>query len=798
MEIRPILADARFGTRWTVWVGGLALALGGVFLVQYSIEQGLLGPGVRVFLGALLAAILIAAGEWTRRKELTTGLAGLPSAHVPSILTAAGTVVAFATVFVAYAFYGFLGSGAAFILLALVALATLAAALIHGPALAGLGMVSGYVTPLLVSSDVPDYWALTLYLIVLTAASLALASARRWLWLAVAAIVLDVAWSLLIAAEPEAFLWAPMANAIAGFVLVAAFVVAGLLFGPDAAPGKVDGVSSGALMAYVALAGVVVVSRGHDGGMLFAFTLLVAATIAIAWRTEAATAAAPGAAIVSVLVIAGWAFAFDLPSGLRSGGPGVGPTLDPRLSWNGAALGFGALLAALFAGSGFAAQGRSERPQPALLWAASAAATPPAILAAIYYRLADMERSLPLALVALVIAGLFAAATDRLARGPARPGTAAATAIFATGSVVSLALALTFALERAWLSVGFALMAAGIAYVFEKRRLAVLPWLAAGAAVLAILRALWEAPFVTGVVWSGVIFNWLVVAYGIPAVALWLCGWLLRRRSSQVPSAIADGAAILFTAAFVFLEIHHFMQGGTLSDMRVGFAELCVLVVAGLALTIALELVWQRTRSVAHDIGGLAVGGLTLAAIGRLAVLENPWLWSVDVGGPIFNLILIGYGIPALLLAILGLTTREARPPWYRWIVSVTTVAVALLYLTLETRRLFHGPEMATGPVFDAEQYSYSAVWLAFGVIVLLAGVLLRSQPVRLASAAVIVLTIAKVFLVDLAGLTGVFRALSFIVLGLVLVAIGWLYQRLLFPRPPAAPKPPSAPATAP
>jgi uncharacterized membrane protein len=41
------------------------------------------------------------------------------------------------------------------------------------------------------------------------------------------------------------------------------------------------------------------------------------------------------------------------------------------------------------------------------------------------------------------------------------------------------------------------------------------------------------------------------------------------------------------------------------------------------------------------------------------------------------------------------------------------------------------------------------------------------------------------VFLLDMAGLTGIYRALSFIGLGLVLVGIGWLYQRLLFPPRP-------------
>jgi uncharacterized membrane protein len=58
--------EERFGTRWVVWVGGIALALGGVFLVRYSIEQGLVGPGVRIMLGGLLAAALIVAGEWQR------------------------------------------------------------------------------------------------------------------------------------------------------------------------------------------------------------------------------------------------------------------------------------------------------------------------------------------------------------------------------------------------------------------------------------------------------------------------------------------------------------------------------------------------------------------------------------------------------------------------------------------------------------------------------------------------------------------------------------------------------------
>jgi uncharacterized membrane protein len=98
---------------------------------------------------------------------------------------------------------------------------------------------------------------------------------------------------------------------------------------------------------------------------------------------------------------------------------------------------------------------------------------------------------------------------------------------------------------------------------------------------------------------------------------------------------------------------------------------------------------------------------------------------------------------------------------------------------------------LTQGATTDAEQYTYSIAWLAFGVVMLGFGILFNSQRARLASGAVIALTIGKAFLIDMSELTGVYRALSFMGLGIVLVAIGWLYQRLLFRKAPAAPPAP-------
>ena len=300
----PATLEERFGTQWVVWIGGLALALGGIFLVRYTVEMGLLGPGVRIFLAAIFSALLITAGEWARRNEVAAGIVPIPSQHIPGILTAAGTIAAYATVYAAFTLYGFLSPAAAFILLGLVALATLAAALLHGPALAGLGVVGAFVTPVLVSTGSADYWALYFYLAVVMASAFALARMRLWRWLAVTATALGVLWTWA-GAEPDHIeaLAAHLFHVVAGFALAAALIVSGLKYGPPAEPGKIDGVSSGSIGAFLFAAAFLVINSDHDSAALATFVLLAAATVAIAWRTEAALWALPAAGVFAAAVM---------------------------------------------------------------------------------------------------------------------------------------------------------------------------------------------------------------------------------------------------------------------------------------------------------------------------------------------------------------------------------------------------------------------------------------------------------------------------------------------------------------
>lgn len=783
--------EERLGTRWVVWIGGLALALGGFFMVRYSIEAGLVGPGVRVFLGGLFALALLGAGEWTRRKESISTIAALPIANIPAILTAAGTAVAFATIYAAYALYGFLVPGTAFVLLGIVAMGTLGAALLHGPALAGLGVVGAFATPILVSSAKPDYWALYIYLAIVTAASFGLARIRLWRWLAVTTIVFAVLWVFPgldtgdLQVAPHAF------HVVAGFVLAALLVVCGFMFGPTIEDGEIEPVSSNSLSAYLFGAMLTVLSSAHADLALIAFTLLVGATLFVAWRAPAATGALGAAAATVFIVFAEWAVRANPDMLVLPGGPmpGIGPVAtDSSVMLH---LVMAAIFAAGFGIAGFLAQGRSNSAITPVVWSAAAVATPIAILVALYARIAHLDRSIPFAILAVLLAAAFGAATEALMRREDRPGGATSTALFATGTLGALALALTFALEKGWLTIALALMSLGTAWISLQRPIPVLRRLAAIFAAIVTARIGYDPRIVGDAVGTTPIFNWLLWGYGLPAASFWAASIFLRRRADDPPLRVVEAAAILFTALLAFTEIRHLATGGNMTAAP-SLLECALQVCVALAMAIGLERLRLRSRSIVHNVGGVVLTAIAgLISVFGLLILENPMIWRIDVGGAVFNLLLLGYALPAVLMLLLSYAVVGERGKVYANIIAGGALLFALAYVTLAIRRFYHGPILSTGPTTGAEQYTYSIGWLGFGVALLGVGILVNSERARLASAVVIALTILKAFVIDMSTLTGVYRALSFMCLGIVLVAIGWLYQRILFRRqaPPPAPQ---------
>ena len=74
--------------------------------------------------------------------------------------------------------------------------------------------------------------------------------------------------------------------------------------------------------------------------------------------------------------------------------------------------------------------------------------------------------------------------------------------------------------------------------------------------------------------------------------------------------------------------------------------------------------------------------------------------------------------------------------------------------------------------------FTYSALWMAYGAMLMLVGFWRRSAFVRWLALFLIAATTVKVFTYDTSQLDRQYRILSFIVLGILLLAISFVYQR--------------------
>ena len=99
----------------------------------------------------------------------------------------------------------------------------------------------------------------------------------------------------------------------------------------------------------------------------------------------------------------------------------------------------------------------------------------------------------------------------------------------------------------------------------------------------------------------------------------------------------------------------------------------------------------------------------------------------------------------------------------------------ATLYGGLEIRRLWQGNDLSAYGTVEGELYSYTIAMLLAGSVTLGLALMKKSTTLRRGAFAIIALTIAKVFFIDMSGLEGLTRVLSFLALGLVLAGLALL-----------------------
>jgi uncharacterized membrane protein len=787
----PASLEERLGTQWAVYLGGAAIALGGIFLVRHAIEAGWLGPAARIILGLVLGAALVAAGTRMRLSETHIRVANIGGAHIPSVLTAVGTVILFATLYAAYALYGFIGAGTAFVLLGAVGIGTMLSAAIHGPALAGLGLVGAYVTPLLVQTSEPNPWALVIYLTVVTAAALTLARIRSWLWLTYTAIGGGALWALILTAGSLSTWHLPLMVHILIQSAIAAVIVAiepNIDRDEEAAQPDLPAIVAFAVLSAITAIAFVVVPNDNTFYLPFALLMLglLAATAHIAPPAAALNALA---GLLLAVVLIDWP-GVDLPPDPKYfyGAP---PNLI-RLPENVSAfLSFATLVAAgLAAIATWALWTRPRLPiRTTGLFALGATIAPLLALAVSYLRVTQFGNAISFTLIGAALAAGFAYLAERfLVREDENAGLVARipTGAFAAAAIAALSIAMVAGLQRGYLTVAFALAALGVAYVSSRKDIPVLRGIVTALGLIVLGRIVWDPRIMGADVGSTPVFNWLLVGYGVPAIAFWQASSVLRQRRTDLASHVADALALIFFTLLMVFEIRHYVHGGDPLAATSNHLEMGLYAILFLGLSHALMHLARARRTKVFEVAHLAAAALAaLTIVFGLGLGRNPLFTNEAVGGGIpFSTLLVAYLLPGLMALYIARHARDRVPPWYVMAAAVAALALIFGYVTLEVRHGFHGAHIGMFKrVLSAEMWGYTVAWLVLAIIYLAYGLLRNSLPARAASGLLLAVAVVKVGLFDLAGVTGIWRALSFLCLGGVLIGIGLVYQKLVFGR---------------
>lgn len=167
------------GAKLFAWIGGLALFLGVIFFVKLSIERGWISPELRTAIGFIIGTGLVGGGVVMHRRERYATLA--------NTLSATGIVVLYGVTFAAHSIWRIPPLHEPLVAFAMMTLITAAAFLLavrlNAQVVAILGMLGGFLTPILCSTGRDNPFGLFSYIALLDIGVLAVAKNKRWLHL---------------------------------------------------------------------------------------------------------------------------------------------------------------------------------------------------------------------------------------------------------------------------------------------------------------------------------------------------------------------------------------------------------------------------------------------------------------------------------------------------------------------------------------------------------------------------------------------------------------------------------------
>jgi uncharacterized membrane protein len=770
----PLDLSVLLGARALAWTGGIVTLLGIVFFFVLAVERGWIGPATRVTLGATVSAVLVLAALWLRRRFGDTYAS----------LSAAGVGIAgfYATLLAATALYDLVPSAVA--LAAAAAIAAVGAGVAwrwNSETLASLGLLGAILVPvpIAIQGDLTPLAVAFAGLVLATATTVAVL--RDWRGLHVAAVLAAAPQAIALMFDnpantvPVVFgVWVvlaviPVWHALRTRLtyLPASLLMFGAAYGGWAAGVLFGGNTQGYVLLAVALAygaaGTALYRRDRDtASLLWAIGLTLAAvgaaslasgaTLTIVWSAEAAVLAWLARRIKEPrfqLAACAW-LGLAFVHGIGIDAPPTKLFVENTDAWRSVSSAASLALAAALVGL------------CSFQWAERAEG----ILTRMFADLLAAQRWLRMSGLALAGATAVYAGSLAVVGVPASWdwGHVLVAALWST-----LAVLLVFTRLRVW---GLALLGAAmvlvigydIAFIAETQR----SW---SFAVVA------SAAFVFALVWE--------LSFGetleLPAVAMLVASVVLAAASA---AELLDNDQRAW--AFLALATGYGLTGVALLRKRRDFASALGIASLALAFPASVWLLDGTWLVVAWAATGAALAVLARyeerLEYGALAYLGCALVHTLLMEAQPNDVFVAhehpGSGAIAVLLTLAGLAVfayvRESLRTQLSW-------ACGALGLYAATLAILEASERAGGSVDTAFQRGHtavSAVWAIVGLALLILG-LRRSRALQFGGFALFGISLAKLFLYDLAYLSSVTRAFSFVAVGMLIMVGGFFYQRM-------------------
>lgn len=761
-----------------MWLGGIALALAGFFLIKYSIENSLFTPTMRIISGGLLGGALLYGGDWVRRKpDFSNGI------RIAQALSGAGISVLYVSIFAALSLYQLIPNTVGFLGMAAVTVLAVVLSLKHGQGIALLGLVGGFLTPFLVESNNPSAPILFIYLYLVFSGLMIVIKRNNWWLLSLFALFGTFFW---------VWVWLVHSFKVGDSLWLGLFLIAicmciitssRLAYEKERSNEQKEGVGLVSLLNYIGLIGAVVLMAvivdKADYGLLECslFALLSVGGITLAYFNTKLYGFVPlTSMLVSIIMLVTW----NTPMYV----------LILTLSF----------FALLYIGSAYIFIWHSSQPQ---IWGSLAGLASIAFYLLAYLKLhyVGLVQIVPIAwgAIAFVLAGIAIYALKKTQMHFCdNPYKEYLLAIFTSTATILITTGLIIEVKQEFLTVIFAIEMCILSWINSRMSLKALPYICITLAVCYGILLLQEIEFFSQIIsfsehlvssdfmfaGNGFLIQSPILHFGVPACMFILTSYFLHcDKDGQLVRVFEFFGIALAVAMGHFLVRHAFHDGFDIVFGKADFLERGIITNILFVFGLVCFFVGRRFDRIAFSWSGIILCAIALFRIIFFDLLIlNPLQYHQAINGWfIFNSLLLPYGLPVLwgLISVRELYFIDKKE-WGNYVRGFS-LFLLFTFISLNVRYLFHGEYLDSKIMTNPEVYSYSVAWLILAVALLIAGIIKHDRSLRYASLGLMILTSAKVFLYDAAELEGLYRVFSFFGLGFSLLGLSWFYTRFVF-----------------